>query len=148
MALIRYKRDDPWRALDTLQEEIGRLFNTRFLKAPAIYEEILAPSVDVWEDKDNVYVEADIPGFDQKDIHLDLKGDSLIISAKKEETKEEKKKNYYYSERYQGSFYRGITLPGNVDQSSVKATYKNGVLKVKLPKKEEAKNREIKIDAE
>jgi len=148
MALMRYKRDDLWKTLDTLQEEISRLFNTRALKTPSVYEEMLAPSVDVWEDKDNIYVEADIPGFDQKDIHLDLKGDSLIISAKKEETKEEKKKNYYYSERYQGSFYREITLPGNIDESNVKAAYKSGVLKVRLPKKEEEKKKEIKIDVE
>ena len=148
MALMKYKREDPWKALDALQEEISRLFNSRFLKTPSTYEEMLAPSVDVWEDKDSVYVEADIPGFDQKDIHLDLKGDSLIISAKKEESKEEKKKNYYYSERYQGSFYRDVTLPGSIDQSNAKATYKNGVLKIKLPKKEETKSKEIKIDVE
>ena len=148
MALMKYKRDDPFRALEALHDEINKLFNFSWGRFPTLREEILAPSVDVWEDKDNIYVEADIPGFEQKDISLNLKGDTLIISAKKEETKEEKKKNYYRCERYQGSFYREVILPSNIDASKIKAGYKNGVLKVTLPKKEEEKGKEIKIEVE
>ncbi len=148
MALMKYKRDDPFRALEALHDEINKLFNFSWGRFPAIREEILAPSVDVWEDKDNIYVEADIPGFEQKDISLNLKGDNLIISAKKDETKEEKKKNYYRCERYQGSFYREVILPSHIDASKIKAGYKNGVLKVTLPKKEEEKGKEIKIEVE
>ncbi len=148
MALMKYKRDDPFRALEALHDEINKLFNLSWGRFPALREEILAPSVDVWEDKDNIYVEADIPGFEQKDISLNLKGDNLIISAKKDETKEEKKKNYYRCERYQGSFYREVILPSNIDASKIKAGYKNGVLKVTLPKKEEEKGKEIKIEVE
>ncbi len=148
MALMRYRPEDPWKALETLQDEINKLFNFSFGKFPALKEEILAPSVDIWEDKDNIYVEADLPGFDQKDINLSIKGDSLVLTAKKEETKEEKKKNYYRCERFQGSFYRDIALPSSVDASKVKASYKNGVLKVTLPKKEEEKEKEIKVEVE
>jgi HSP20 family protein len=148
MALIRYRRDDPWKMLETLQEEINRLFDFSFGKLPALKEETLSPSVDVWEDKDNIYVEADLPGFEQKDIKVSIKSDSLSISAKKEETKEEKKKNYYRCERFQGSFYRELDLPSSVDTSKIKANYKNGVLKITLPKIEKEKEKEINIEVE
>jgi HSP20 family protein len=148
MALMRYRRNDPWKMLETLQEEINKLFDFSFGKIPATKEEILSPSVDIWEDKDNIYVEADLPGFEQKDIKVSVKGDSLSISAKKEETKEEKKKNYYRCERFQGSFYRELDLPSSVDTSKIKAQYKNGVLKITLPKVEKEKEKEIEIEVE
>ncbi len=146
MKLVRY-RDNPWKALEDLQNEINKLFDFSFGKFPAT-SEIFAPSVDVYEDKDNIYVEADLPGFEQKDINLALKGDVLTISAQKEEKKEEKKKNYYRCERFQGKFYREVDLPASVEASKIKAVYKNGVLKITLPKKEEDKEKEIKIDVE
>ena len=115
---------------------------------PFFKEEEFTPSVDVWDGKDNIYVEADISGVEQKDINVNLKDNTLTISAKKEEAKEEKKKNYYRSERYQGSFYRAMQLPSSVDESKIKANYKNGVLKLTLPKKEKDKAKEIKINVE
>jgi HSP20 family protein len=149
MAIMRYRPQDPWRALDALQEKINRLFEISFSQMPTLglREERVAPSVDMWEDKNNIYLEADLPGLDQKDISLSIKGDSLVISAKKEETKEEKRKDYYCCERFQGSFYRHLDLPTSVDTSKVKASYKNGVLKVTLPKKVKEEE-EIKIDLE
>jgi len=145
MALIPYRKKDPW---GVLQTEINRLFDSSFGRFPMLREELLAPSVDVSDDKDNIYVEVDIPGFEQKDIDLNIKGNALLISAKKEETKEEKKKSYYCCERFQGSLYRKVDLPSFVDATKVKANYKKGVLKVTLPKKEEAKEKLIKIDIE
>ncbi len=146
MKLVRF-REDPWRALEDLQKEINKLFDFSFTKMPASLD-ISSPSVDIYEDKDNVYVEADLPGFEQKDINLSLKGDTLTISAEKEEKKEEKKKGYLRCERFQGKFYRELELPRKVDASGIKAVYKNGVLKITLPKKEEEKKKEIKIDIE
>jgi len=144
MALMKFRRDDPWKALEELHNEIDRLFDFSPLRKAA--SDIFAPLVDVSEDETNVYVEADLPGFEQKDVHLNLKGDTLTISAKKDEKKEEKKKNYYRLERTRGSFYREVLLPARVESSKVKAVYKNGVLKITLPKKEEDKGEEIKID--
>lgn len=148
MALMRYRGVDPWRALETLQEEINKLFKFSFDRLPALEEGVFSPNLDIWEDKDNIYVEADLPGFEEKDINLKMRGDSLIISAKKESKKEEEKKNYYRCERFQGSFYREVELPTPVDPTRIKATYKRGVLKVELPKKEEEKEKEIKIEVE
>ncbi len=148
MALVPYRASDPWRLLMSLHNEMSRLFGYSFGSFPSFKEEVFAPSVDVWEDKDNVYVETDLPGMEQKDIDLKLKGNSLVISAKKEEAKEEKKKNYYHAERYQGSFYRLMDLPSPVNASKIKASYKNGVLKVTLPKEEEEKSKEVKVKVE
>ncbi|OQX88074.1 MAG: hypothetical protein B6D55_01470 [Candidatus Omnitrophica bacterium 4484_70.2] len=146
MKLTRY-REDPWRALEDLQKEINKLFDFSFGRFLAS-KEFFTPSVDVWEDKENVYVEADLPGFEQKDINLALRGNLLTISAEREEKKEEKKKGYLRCERFQGKFYRELELPKEVDASKIKATYKNGVLKMTLPKKEEEKEKEIKIEIE
>ncbi|MFW6138348.1 MAG: archaeal heat shock protein Hsp14 [Spirochaetota bacterium] len=147
MALLPYRRD-PWKALDSMRKELDRMLTRPFDFLSETAEEAVTPSVDVWEDEENVYVEADMPGFEQKDISLNLRGNNLILSAKREEKKEEKKKNYYRSERYTGSVSRTIDLPAQVDESRVNARFKNGVLNVTLPKKEEEKKKEIKIDVD
>jgi len=147
MKLVRWS-DNPWRALEQLQDEINRLFDFSFGRLPQERETVYAPSVDVSEDKDNIYVEADLPGLEQKDINISLRRDSLCISAKREEKKEEKRKNYHRVERVSRNFYREIALPSTVDTDKIKAVYKNGVLKVTLPKKEEEKEKEIKIEVE
>ncbi|MCD6539102.1 MAG: Hsp20/alpha crystallin family protein [Candidatus Omnitrophica bacterium] len=147
MKLVRWS-DNPWRALEQLQDEINRLFDFSIGRFPQELGTVYAPSVDVSEDKDNIYVEADLPGLEQKDINITLRRDSLCISAKREEKKEEKRKNYHRIERASRNFYREIALPSTVDADKIKAVYRNGVLKVTLPKKEEEKEKEIKIDVE
>ena len=146
MRLVRYRGDNFWKPLETLQDEINRLFEFPFGQLSAGRQDMLAPSVDVWEDKDTIHIEADLPGFQEKDIDVKLKGDTLAISAKREESKEEKRKNYYCCERFQGSFYRTVGLPSSVDASKINAKYNAGTLKVTLPKREDAKEKEIKID--
>ena len=145
MALIPYRKRDP---LATLRNEMSRLFDSPFGAFPLLREESVVPSVDLSEDEHNIYVEADIPGFEQKDVNISLKGHSLLISAKREESKEEKKKNYYCCERFQGSLSRSIDLPSSIDEDKIEAKYKNGVLNVTLPKREEAKAKEIKVKVE
>jgi HSP20 family protein len=93
-------------------------------------------------------MEADLPGFEQKDIDLKLRDNVLTLSAKRESVKEEKEKDYYRSERRRGSVYRQIELPSSVDNAKVKAKFKDGVLHVSLPKLEENKKREIKVNVE
>lgn len=146
MALIKYRSDKALSPVDYLQDEFNRLLNNPWGTFLAERSDILAPALDVWEDKDNVYVETDLPGFNQKDIKLNFKDDTLSISAQKEENQEEKKKGYYRCERFQGSFYRAAALPSHVDSAKIAAKYQDGVLKVTLPKKEEAKEKEIQIE--
>jgi HSP20 family protein len=105
-----------------------------------------APAVDVAE-KDNAYeVTAELPGMDEKNIDVKLVNGSLTIKGEKKEEKEEKKKDYYLSERHFGSFERSFALPEGVDIDKVEATFKKGVLTVKLPKKPEAIKPEKKIE--
>jgi HSP20 family protein len=148
MALVKYSGEDPWKALDSLRSEINSLFEGTRQLFPWSREEVSLPSVDIWEDDEAVYMDADLPGFEQKNIDLELRDNVLTISAKRESVKEEKEKDYYRSERQRGSVYRQIELPSSVDNSKVKAKFKDGVLHISLPKLEEDKKREIKVNVE
>ena len=107
---------------------------------------VFTPRVDVTEDNENLYVEADIPGVDKKDVKVSVVGDVLTISGeKKKETKDENK-NYYRLERVSGSFSRSFTLPSEIHTDKINAEFKDGVLKVTLPKTEEAKVVEKQIE--
>jgi len=139
-------RENPFSILDDLHQEINKLFDISFDRFPGQSNETLAPRLDISEDEANIYVDADMPGFDQKDINVKMKGDTLVISAQKEQKKEEKKKNYYRCERFQGNFYRALIIPKNVDVKKINAKHEKGVLSVTLPKKEEEKEKEININ--
>jgi len=147
MKLVKWG-GNPWRAVEELQSEINRLFDFSYGKGLAPAATLTVPSVDISEDENSVFVEADVPGFEQKDINISLRKNILSISGKKEESKEEKKKNYHRVERVSQNFCREIELPKAVDGGKVKAAYKSGVLRVELPKKEEEKEKEIKINVE
>ena len=103
------------------------------------------PAVDVSEDKDNVYVKADLPGLKKEDIFLNIEGKALTIHGERKIEKEQKAKNYYRTERSCGIFERTLDLGSNVDPSKIKATYKNGVLEIIVPKTEESKSQKIEI---
>jgi len=146
MPLVPYRGRDPFRALENLRSEINRLFEGSLDLFPRFRESFANPSTDIWEDEKHVYVEAELPGFDRKEIDVTLHDDRLTISAQKEDVKEEKEKNYYRSERYRGRYHREISLPSTVNSSAEpKAEFKNGVLNIAMEKKEEAKGREIKV---
>lgn len=148
MSLIRYRGDDPWKALESLHDEFNKVFNVSLKQPAGVREEFFLPSIDLWDDHDNVYVETDLPGMEQKNIKVSVKGDVLTIAGKKENVQEEKKKNYYRCERIQGSVYRAVDLPTTVDPARVKANYKDGVLKITLPKREEEKEKQIDVRIE
>ncbi|MCF7873384.1 MAG: Hsp20/alpha crystallin family protein [Candidatus Omnitrophica bacterium] len=146
MKLAPYHQDDPFRLLRDFGKEIDSFFESPFKGITKKDADFALPSLDISEDKDNIYVDADLPGFEQKDVKVKMKKDSLVISASKDDKSEEKKKNYYHCERYQGSFYREVALPQAINDKNIKASYKNGVLKVTLPKSKEEKEKEISID--
>ncbi len=103
------------------------------------------PAVDVAETKDEIVVKVEAPGMDEKDISVTLSGDNLMIKGEKKSEKEEKDKHFHRIERCYGSFQRVIGLPVSVDQEKIKADYAKGVLEIRLPKKAEAKPKEIPI---
>lgn len=149
-----------WQPFGGLRREIDRLFedfDRGFWRSPfgrSIFDVepfwprqlTTAPAVDITE-KDNAYeVTAELPGMDEKNIEVKVANGSLTIKGEKQEEKEEKKKDYYLSERHFGSFERSFALPESIDIDKVDATFKKGVLTVRLPKKPEAIKSEKKIE--
>jgi len=107
-----------------------------------------APALDVFEDKDDVVVKAELPGMDKENIEVNLTDHMLTIKGEKKKEEEVKEENFYRSERSYGSFLRNVELPKAVQADKVKASFKNGILEVRAPKTEEAKNKEIKVKVE
>ncbi len=140
----------PFREFERMRREMDRLWDSFFERRPARVEEVSEwfPSLDVSETKNEYVVKAELPGIDPKDIDISLANDLLTIKGEKKQEKEEKEENYHLIERSYGSFTRSIQLPGQVQSDKINASYKNGVLKVTLPKTEEAKKKEIKIKVE
>lgn len=103
------------------------------------------PTVDLFEEKDNVVVKAEMPGLDKKDVEVNLTDSRLTIKGEKKKEEEVKEEDYFYSERLFGSFARVLELPCKVKGDKVKASFKNGVLEVTLPKSEEAKQRSVNV---
>jgi HSP20 family protein len=137
----------PFRELTTFRDEMDRIWDRFFGELPSVepFRAEWTPSLDVSETKDNFVVKAEVPGMDAKDIDISLAGDLLTIKGEKKQEKEEKDESYQRVERRYGAFTRTVRLPQEVQSDKIKADYKNGVLKITLPKSEEAKKREIKI---
>lgn len=148
----------PWRARETgldifedlegFQNEMNRLFNGT-LHRPGKKGNggaLWAPAVDIIDEKDDIRVRADLPGMKKEEIEVSVNNDTLSIKGEKKEEKEIKEKDYVRSERYYGAFQRSFTLPAGVDPQKVNAAYKDGVLEITLPKREDAKPKQIKVD--
>lgn len=135
------RREHPFLAL---QEEMNRVFEDfrhGFPFARTTWFEPMSEfnaKVDMKDDDKEIIVTAEIPGVDMKDIEVKVEDSSLVIRGEKRSEKEEKDKNYYRMERSYGSFYRLLPLPAAVEKNAVEAVYKDGVLKVRLPKSREA----------
>jgi len=148
MSLRRWR---PMRDLVGMREEMNRLFDDFFTGWPerrGLMEGEWAPSVDVAEADTEVVVTAELPGVKQEDVEVTITNDILTLKGEKKEEKEIKKENYHRVERSYGSFQRSISLPAGVQGDKAKAGYKDGVLKVTVPKAEAAKPKQIKIGVE
>lgn len=104
------------------------------------------PKVDVSETDDHVIVRAEVPGMDKKDINITMSEGILTIQGEKKHEKEEEKENYRVVERRYGSFSRSLRVPRGVDADKIEASYKDGVLKVAIPKSDSEKSRKIEIN--
>ena len=147
MTLIKWqkKQDDPFQDLLGIQNEVNRLFDFslgRWSASPSSW----APAMDILQNKDHIVVKAEIPGMDEKDVEITLEGSTLQIKGEKKYEKEEKEEDRYHSERFYGKFQRVVELPSDVATTAVKATYRQGVLEVILPKREELKPKQIKVE--
>src|SRR5438552_8565374 len=141
-------RWEPFREFSTLQDRMNRLF--RETQGNSQDESLIgssfAPAVDVYEDEHNVTLKIEVPGIDEKDIDVRIENNTLTVHGERKIEKEEKEENFRRVERQYGSFTRSFTLPSSVDSGQVSAHYDNGVLKIKLAKKAEAKPKQIKVN--
>ena len=122
-----------------------RFFGDFGLPTPFSEEREFAPAFDVSETDKELIVKADVPGMDKEDINISLSDGLLTITGEKKKEKEDKNENYHCVEMRYGKFSRTMRLPVEVDTEKVDATYKDGVLKITLPKSETVKPRKIKI---
>jgi len=141
----------PWRPigreLGSLRQEMDRLWD-RFVGETPLVRRITGewwPTVDVSETMDNFVIEAELPGMDASDVSVSISGNMLNIKGEKKKEEEEKDEHHYRAERYYGSFQRSFQLPSSVKPEKIDATFEKGILKITLPKVEEAKKKEIKI---
>jgi HSP20 family protein len=142
-------RWEPFREFATLQDRINRVFRDSYSGAgqdEALTTSSFAPAVDVYEDEHKVSLKIEVPGIDEKDIDVRVENNTLTVHGERKIEKEEKEENYRRVERQYGSFTRTFTLPTTVDTENVSANYDKGVLKITLPKKAEAKPKQIKVN--
>ena len=141
----------PFREFERVRRQMDRLWDSFLeggLRRRGEGEVEWLPSLDVAETKNELVVKAEVPGMDPKDIDISLSDGVLTIRGEKRQEKEEKEADYHLVERSYGSFTRSVQLPREVQSDKISASYKNGILKIALPKSEEARKKEIKIKVE
>ena len=142
-------RWEPFREFATLQDRMNRLFRDSYNDAgqdESLTTSRFAPAVDVYEDEHQVTLKIEVPGIDEKDIDVRVENNTLTVQGERKIEKEEKEENYRRVERQYGSFTRTFTLPQTVDSEKVSANYEKGVLKITLPKRAEAKPKQIRVN--
>jgi HSP20 family protein len=139
---------EPFRGLTDIQHEMNRMVDSVFGR-PAVVstaERMWVPLCDMYETKDDLYVTFELPGIREKEVSVSITGDVLTVKGERRSEKELQEDGVHRLERAYGRFERAVTLPVPVQADKVTATYRDGVLEIKLPKLEEVKPKEIKID--
>ncbi|OFW14607.1 MAG: molecular chaperone [Acidobacteria bacterium RIFCSPLOWO2_12_FULL_67_14] len=145
MAIVKV---DPFRELAAMQDRMARLFGDVYLRDEDTgFRGSWTPAVDIFEtDGHDLVLKAELPGLDREDIEVSVENSTLVLKGTKKFEAEVKDENYRRIERAYGTCHRSFTLPNTVDAAKVSAEFKNGVLTVKLPFREEAKPRTINVD--
>ena len=146
MAIVRW---EPFRDLVTAQRDFDRLFRGAFSAQPGETElstRSWAPPVDIYETEEAIVLKAELPGVDPKDVEVRVEDNTLFLKVERKFEKEVKEQNYHRVERSYGSFARSFSLPNSISTDQVKAEFKDGLLTLTMPKREEAKPKTIKID--
>jgi HSP20 family protein len=140
MSMTRW---EPFRGLNTLQEQVNRLFEDSVTRTPELAS--WAPAVDIFETENELVVKADLPDAQEKDIDVRVENNTLTIRGERKFNSEVHEDNYLRVERAYGTFTRSFSLPNTVNTEGIHAEYRNGVLSVRMPKREETKPKQIKI---
>jgi len=153
MKLVRCRNSDLWNwspveQLSTLREEINRLFDSPFGELTRHMELFngWTPALDVYEDKDNLIVKAELPGMKREEIDISFHDGTLTITGERKYEEKNEDAETYRAERFFGKFHRTLALPKPVQSDKATATYKDGILTVTLPKTEEAKPKQIQVN--
>src|SRR5947208_16805566 len=136
-------RWEPFRGVTTLQDQINRLFNDVARTGEQSNLSAWAPAVDIYETEQELVVKADLPEVDPKDLDIRVENNLLTIRGERKFEKNVNQENYLRVERAYGSFARSFTLANTVNAAAIQADYQNGVLALTIPKKEEAKAKQI-----
>ncbi len=155
MALVRWQPRgamsawSTFRELEEMRNEMSRMFGWPAGRgeSESLFESLWSPAVDIVQEGDRYLVKADLPGMKKDEIEITLNGDTLTISGEKKGENETKDDGCCRSERYYGKFSRSLVLPSTVDANKIEAAYKDGVLSVTIPKSEEARPKQIKIQS-
>jgi len=149
MAIVRW---EPFRDLMTVQERMNRIFDDAFRGVSGRGGEddwalggTWAPPVDIYEQDGNLVLKAELPGVDPKDVDVRVENNVLTLTGERKFENEVKREQYHRVERAYGRFSRSFTLPNVVDTANIKAEFKDGLLRVVMPKREEAKPKQISI---
>lgn len=139
-------RFEPFRDLLNLQNQMSRVFQDFGRGSDELLTSgTFVPPVDIYEDEHSITLKLEVPGMNERDIDIKLENNTLSVRGERNFEKEEKEENFHRIERRYGAFARSFTLPNTVDTENVEANYENGVLRVKLAKRAEAKPKQIKI---
>ncbi|UCF83736.1 MAG: Hsp20/alpha crystallin family protein [Desulfobacteraceae bacterium] len=140
---------NPRREMGTFSDRVNRLFDGTLFPAAWLSEdsELLnwRPVVDIFDNDEKIVIKAELPGVDKKDIHVDVKDGILTLSGERSYENEVKEENYHRKERAFGKFHRSFTLPDGLNTDKIDADYKDGVLKIEIPKPEEKKPKKIAV---
>ena len=147
MNIIKY---DPFREMRSLQDEVNRLFASSFSRGGNdndLMRGAWSPSVDIFENQNEIVLEAELPGMKPEDVNISIENNVLTIHGERKLEKKDESDNFHRVERSYGSFTRSFTLPPTVRSENARAEFENGVLRLTLAKREEAKPRRIEIKA-
>jgi HSP20 family protein len=144
----RIARFHPFRELADIEAEIGRAFDTYFGPRPrtAGAERTWSPAIDVYETHDDLVVAVELPGVRERDVRVTMTGDVLSVSGRRGTAAEAREESYHRIERWSGTFERAVKLPLPVQADRIRASYKDGVLEIRLPKLPAPRPREIKVE--
>lgn len=142
-------RWDPFRDLMAIQDRMNRLFQETIARQRGEEELELgqwSPAVDIYETGERIVLRADLPGLEQSEIEVRVDDNTLTLRGDRKAPSDVKPEDFHRAERPHGPFMRSFSLPQNVDQAGIRATHKNGVLEVVLPRRREAKATSIRVD--
>jgi HSP20 family protein len=142
--IARVSMNPVWQSLNEMQSEMNRLFD-RWGNQP--FGMVESPALNLWEEGDSLYLEAELPGLNIDDVEIYVTGRNQLTVKGERKPQTQEGAQYHRQERWFGNFTRSITLPFPVDENNVEARFENGILKVRLPKHETARPRKINIKA-